>query len=135
MMTNTQKQSIRELRRMGLAYSTIADATGLSANTVKSFCHRNNVGTVSPISNYNPDTCKYCGDPLKHHPGKRKKCFCNDKCRSDWWNCNRRWLHRKKASQLICYYCGTEFNSYGNKKRKYCGRDCYIRSRYGEGLP
>jgi hypothetical protein len=28
-----------------------------------------------------------------------------------------------------------EFDSYGNRNRKYCGRDCYIQSRYGEGLP
>jgi protein-arginine kinase activator protein McsA len=36
---------------------------------------------------------------------------------------------------LTCQHCGTEFKSSKNKQQKFCGRDCYSRSRYGGGLP
>jgi hypothetical protein len=126
------------MRRAGLSYSTIADAIDLSANTVKSLCRRENMDVANDEKH---DVCNYCGIPLTHHPGKKKKRFCNDKCRSDWWNHNRKWAGRKKLYCLLCHCCGAEFNSYGNKKRKYCGRECYIRGRYDqspagrEGVP
>ncbi|RXM53885.1 RNA polymerase subunit sigma-70, partial [Clostridium tetani] len=27
-------------------------------------------------------------------------------------------------------YCGKEFSAYGNKNRKYCSHNCYIRDRF-----
>jgi hypothetical protein len=135
MMTDKQKRSVRDMRRAGLTYSEIAGFTGLPANTVKSFCFREGICAADAPGNGSRDVCKYCGKPLEHHPGRKKKLFCDDKCRSDWWNGNRNWAGRKKARRLICLCCGAEFYSDGNKQRKYCGRDCYIRSRHGEGLP
>ena len=134
-MTDKQKQAIRNMRRLGLSYSAIAESVGLPPNTVKSFCHRDKANASEHPSVTKESVCKYCGSPLTHRPGKKKKCFCSDKCRSDWWNRNRRWMRRKNAERLLCHHCGAMFNSYGNKQQKYCGRDCYVRSRYGEGLP
>ena len=34
-----------------------------------------------------------------------------------------------KGTDLTCQHCGKEFESYGNKNRKYCCRTCYIASR------
>ena len=134
-MTDKQKQTVRSMRQRGIPYSAIADAVGLSPNTVKSFCRRENVTVMqNSLADEFRDTCAYCEKLLSHSPGRRKKRFCSDKCRSDWWNKNRQWA-RKRVYHLLCNCCGTEFISYGNKKRKYCGRDCYIQSRYGEGLP
>ena len=134
-MTDRQNQLIRNMRRQGLAYSAIAARIGLSLNTVKSFCNRNSIYTLSASCDEEGDLCESCGKALEHSPGKKKKRFCNDKCRSDWWNQNRRWVSYERAYPLICPGCGEEFFSYANKQRKYCGRDCYIHSRYGEGLP
>lgn len=131
MITNSQKQIVRDMRQSGLSYTAIADALGLSANTIKSFCRRGNITTKKHIQ----DDCKNCGKPLLHQLGKKKKQFCSDKCRSDWWNNNRHWARYEKRHILICHHCGAEFNSFGDKKRKYCSRDCYVSSRYGEGLP
>lgn len=133
-MTNKQKQTIRDMRRKGLSYGTIAATLGLSANTIKSFCHRENIDVQSNLDDETRKLCKNCGTPLMHHPGSKKKTFCRDQCRYAWWNKNRGWTGVKSAYHLTCLHCGTEFDS-NNKKRKYCGNECYIRSRNGEGLP
>ena len=123
------------MRRQGMSYSSIAAATKLSANTVKSFCRREDIGLGDDTAANEYATCKNCGQSLLQTEGVKKKTFCSDKCRSDWWNRNRFWANHKQVHRQTCYYCGAEFERYGNKERKYCGRDCYIRSRYGEGVP
>lgn len=133
-MKNTQKQAIRDMRQKDMSFSTIGVALGLSANTIKSFCRRENIDIQSNPDDEKQDRCKNCGAPLKHHPGSRKKTFCSDKCRYTWWNRHRVYLGHKSTHRLTCFHCGNEFSS-NNKKRKYCGRECYIHSRYGEGLP
>jgi uncharacterized protein YjcR len=133
-MTNKQKQTIQDMRRKGLPYSTIAAAIGISANTVKSFCRRENIDIQSVPNEEKKNLCKNCGAPLNHHPGAKKKTFCSDNCRYTWWNKNRIWTGVKSTYRLTCFHCSIEFDS-NNKKRKYCGRECYIHSHYGEGLP
>lgn len=132
-MTDKQKQAIQEMRQRGETYAAIAEMIGLSPNTIKSFCHRENITSNSVYGE--PDRCKNCGDPLKQLSGVKQRIFCSDKCRYTWWNRNRQYAECKKTYSLACLYCGSEFESYGNKHRKYCGRECYNRSRYGEGLP
>lgn len=133
-MTDKQKKTIRDMRRRGMSYSAIAAVHRLSANTIKSFCRRENIDVQSSFDDKKRELCKNCGAPLIHHPGTKKKTFCRDKCRYAWWNKTRVWTGVKSTYRLTCFHCGTEFDS-KNKKRKYCGRECYIHSRYGEGLP
>ena len=132
-MTDNQKEMIRNMRRQGMFYSAIAAAIGLSENTIKSFCHRENIDIINNSDIESRNLCKNCGAPLKHHPGSKKKTFCCDRCRYTWWNKNRVWTGAKGTYRLTCFYCGREFYS-NNKKRKYCGRECYIHSRCGEEL-
>lgn len=133
-MTDKQQQAIRDMRKQGLSLSLIATELGLSANTVKSFCHRENSETARAPDEINLEHCKNCGAPLSHHPGSKKKTYCSDKCRYSWWNRNRPYRRNKNIYRLTCFHCGSEFPS-NNKKRKFCSRDCYIHSRFGEGLP
>jgi protein-arginine kinase activator protein McsA len=133
-MTDNQKKIIRDMRQQGMSYSTIAAAHGLSANTVKSFCRRENIDIQSVPNGEKKNLCKNCGAPLNHHPGAKKKTFCSDKCRYTWWNKHRIYLGHKNIHRLTCFHCGSEFYS-NNKKRKYCGRECYIHSHFGEELP
>lgn len=42
-MTDAQKEQVRYLRCEGLGYGAIATRLGISENTVKSFCRRNNL--------------------------------------------------------------------------------------------
>ena len=40
-MTEEQKTKIQQLRQRGMGYIRIAQALGISENTIKSFCRRN----------------------------------------------------------------------------------------------
>ena len=129
MISDTQKRAILTMREQGVVYSKIADTLGLSQNTVKSICRRIGV-TIACSEKQDHTRCRCCGKPLEQSKGKTKL-FCSNKCRYTWWNQHR----RKQPYYLICEYCGKKFISFGNRKRKFCGRECYILSRYGEGLP
>ncbi len=131
-MTSKQKDAIRSMRLQGISYKTIADTLDLAYNTVKSFCYREGLAVNGAK---NPDYCKNCGMPLRHIPGAKRKAFCSDTCRYAWWNQLRKYTTAGKVYRIVCQGCGTEFKSYGNKNKKYCGRECYMQSRYGEGLP
>lgn len=129
MLTEIQKQTITDLRIQGVTYAGIAEALGLSPNTVKSVCHR--AGAKPLRETDTPGVCKNCGKKVARSPGAKPRFFCCDQCRYAWWNRKR----RKQPYHLLCHYCGQEFISYGNRNRKFCGRECYRLSRYGEGLP
>ena len=136
-MTEKQKEAIRYMRNQDFSYKNIADSLGLLYNTVKSFCYREHLARDARggQNDSSQDGCKNCGAHLDHHPGAKRKIFCSDKCRYAWWNRNRQYLGHQRIYQLTCLGCGNEFKSYGNKNRKYCGRDCYIKNRFGDGLP
>lgn len=131
-VSDSQKEMILYLRGQGTSYTGIARNLALSPNTVKSICYRHKE-RMQPEKRPkdSPEACKNCGGPLHQQPGIKPKVFCSNRCRYAWWNRTR----NKKPYLLICQQCGREFISYGNRKRKFCGRECYASSRYGEGLP
>ena len=45
-MTTAQKQRIEYLRGKGDSYAAIAADLGISENTIKSYCRRNNIGVA-----------------------------------------------------------------------------------------
>ena len=129
-MTDIQRTRIKELRRDGFSYSRIAATLGLSENTVKSFCRRNNLGGFNTETNTNDGIlCRQCGTPLTQTAGAKQKLFCSDKCRMAWWNAHPEAVSRKAVYNFTCPICGRTFESYGNKHRKYCSRACYGRSK------
>ena len=118
-MDTNQRHSIEQMRSNGMSYSNIAAKSGLSINTVKSYCRRNNLEKKAA-----GDTCDYCGRTLTHTPGAKRKRFCSDKCRLTWWNSHPEAINRKAVYHITCTNCGVDFESYGNAKRKYCSRVC-----------
>ena len=130
-MTKQQKEKIIKMRRDGFSYSRISKALGVSENTVKSFCRRNNLGSAYTKSFFQKDGifCRQCGTPLTQIAGVKQKLFCSDKCRMAWWNSHPEAINRKAIYTFTCPICGREFASYGNKNRKYCSRACYGRSK------
>ncbi len=130
-MTYQQKEKIKQMRGEGISYSKIAATLGISENTVKSFCRRNNLGGVGMgIANQADDAfCRQCGALLTHTPSAKKKRFCSDQCRMAWWNAHPEAVNRKAIYSFICANCSTAFESYGNKNRKYCSRACYGKSK------
>ena len=62
-MTVEEKNSIIRLRKAGQGYSTIAATLGLSKETVKSFCKRNDLGgrRAQPADSQRGIICPTCG--------------------------------------------------------------------------
>ncbi|KIR03816.1 Zinc-finger protein [Lachnospiraceae bacterium TWA4] len=125
-MTENQKEQILLLRAKGLGYIKIANEIGISENTVKSFCRRNQQRVKR-----RENCCEHCGKPLIQISGRKKKRFCSDVCRNKWWNSHLDIVKRKAIYQYTCPNCGKSFEVYGNRHRKYCCHECYVEYRFG----
>ena len=134
-MTEKQKSEIIRMRKCGTSFSKIADITGVSRNTIKSFCRRKNIEIQTSAVFGEPDTnelkCKQCGKMLQVITGRKKPRFCSDRCRTQWWNSHPEAVNRKAIYNFTCDRCGKSFTAYGNNHRKYCSHNCYIESRFG----
>ena len=130
-VTDAEKEMIRFLRMEGLGYGAVAERLGLSENTVKSYCRRNHLTGVA--AKERAKVCRECGVPLASVPGRKGRKFCSEGCRRAWWRSHPELVHREAYYVLACRYCGREFRSYGNRGRKYCSHECYIRARFGKG--
>lgn len=76
--------------------------------------------------------CPNCGSKVLQNPGRKEKKYCNSACRIAWWKAHHETIHRKSAYNFECAFCGKSFTAYGNKHRKYCSHECYIKDRFGE---
>ena len=136
-MNIQQKTEVASLRSQGFGYTKIAQALGLSKNTVKSYCKRNNLSgaalenTDMPI--LTPSFCLECGKVITQVSGRKEKKFCSDECRHKWWNARPEKITRKALYSYTCACCGKPFTAYGNSRRKYCCHACYIADRFKGG--
>ena len=134
-MTNEQRMKIADLRHQGYGYTAIANAVGLSKDSVKAYCRNHGLAGVKAETNspveITTDTCLYCGAALTHVSGAKRKKFCCPDCRQAWWNAHPEQVKRKAIYQFTCASCGKPFTAYGNAGRKYCSHACYIAGRYG----
>ena len=89
-----QINTINALRIQGQTPTQIARATGISINTVKSHIRRHPdiPGTVR---------CQCCGRPVLQTLGKKKKLFCDARCRSRFWNSTYREKQDEKQSRQV----------------------------------
>ena len=137
-MTDAQKKQIREYRNDGYGYKKIAQTLGISVNTVKSFCRRNDINgdtVIEPSVTLTGETtvCENCGREIQQIAKQKKKRFCCDKCRNEWWNSHLDQVKRKAVYDFKCPYCSKEFHIYGDRRRKYCSHECYIADRFKGG--
>ena len=136
-MTELQKTSIAEMRADGYSYAKIAATLGISENTIKSYCRRNNLAgnkSVKTNEKTEPHTyCKQCAQRIINQPKRKPKKFCSYKCCAIWWSRHPEKLNRKANYHFTCLHCGIDFTAYGNKSRKFCSHNCYIASRFGKG--
>ena len=133
-MKEEQEKQIIKMRKSGLGFTAIASRLQLSKIAVRAFCKSQGLMEKRPpdleMQNPTPDNCKTCGKQLKYTSGKKKRQFCSNRCRMDWWNTHPNKVKRKAFYLFTCEFCGDEFTSYGNAKRKYCCQECYINDRY-----
>ncbi len=131
-MTNEQKNKIAELRSAGMSYAKIGTAMGLSKDTVKSYCRRNHLSDA-PNEDSPANRCKECGAVLIQVEKRKNRLFCSKECREKWWHSHPEQINQKAVYKIKCNCCGTVFESYGNKSRKYCSHTCYINARFKGG--
>jgi len=138
-MTQEQESLVRELRVQGVGYMAIAKAIGLTRDQVRNYSVRHNLGGfgTNPRVNVeellkNRQCCQYCGKTYENASTGRPRRFCNDSCRRNWWQKNPEAHQRKESAKYLirCERCGVDFISYGNKMRKYCSHNCYIKQRF-----
>ncbi|MBQ7802558.1 DUF2116 family Zn-ribbon domain-containing protein [Candidatus Saccharibacteria bacterium] len=108
MKNNTQNVNqltiIANLRAENYSYASIAKQLGMSPNTVKSICLRK--GILTPDKPRKTKTekaalqiCKQCGKPIDNSWNRIGKSFCSDKCRTSFWNAQKKERkERQKAS-------------------------------------
>ena len=128
-MDKTQEEKIIQMRNNGQSYAQIEKATGVSVNTIKSFCRRNN---LKGNSNLYTVRCKNCSAPIRNQPKVKPKKFCSAQCRVAWWNSHLDEVSKKAVYSFTCKHCGKPFIAYGNNHRKYCSRACYLDDRFGK---
>ena len=109
-MTNEQRERITTMRQGGIGYIKIAQELGLSENTVKSYCRRQN----SVVTKEETARCAECGKPIdiSTRGGRR---FCSDTCRMKWWK-----KHPKADMPYTanCTCCGKEIQMRRKGERK-----------------
>lgn len=146
-MTPEQADRIRELRLEGEGYRSIASQVGLSRDIVRNYCKSHGLEGYAKalVMNIREQiqlgrACLWCGKELEQpYTGRRRK-FCSDKCRREWWKAHPERINRSEKAyyEKTCAYCGKTFVAYGNKGRRYCSHECYVRDRFfreEEGRP
>jgi len=80
-------------------------------------------------------TCLNCGKKFKVKPSEKAKGrgkFCSKKCYGEWQSRNAprgEKNPRYKRVTIICKMCGREFKAPPSANRKYCSRECYVKSQ------
>jgi len=138
-VTEIERQQIYDLRIKGIGYKAIAAVLGVSRDSVRSFCVRHGLDGDSKVVSLNVEEkikkhilCACCNKMIKQKDHGRARRFCSNECRRKWWKDNPQRRNKKATAvyHYICPSCNKEFSSYGNKKRKYCSHECYIKSRF-----
>lgn len=135
-MTDSQRKKIISMRAQGYGYKAIASELHLSRDTVRFFCKRRGCDGPGKIAALNMaeqyslgNLCLNCCKPLRHK--KKDQKFCCARCRSKWHRDHLdKTRHQQATFHFRCAYCGRQFSAYGNKNRKYCSHDCYIKDRF-----
>ena len=121
------KTRIRELRSEGYGYKRIAKALDLTLSVVRYAV--NKMSDEDLLEGH----CEKCGIKIKSIKGKKRKRFCSDRCRWDWWNKHQKEVDKKAFYTHVCKWCNQEFTSYGNNRRVYCSHECYIKFKLNKG--
>lgn len=135
-MNDVEKKKIELMRLQGFGYKKISNDLDISINTVKSYCRRRNLVALDlEQKDFSSMTyCKFCGEEIQQHEKRKKRVFCNQTCRTNYWTQNQSKINRKSVITQKCQVCGKDFCDYAKKERKYCSRGCYISSRFKGGV-
>ncbi len=119
-MTINQKLKIDQMRENGQSLQTISEELNLSLGTIKSYLSRKSSAV----------RCEYCRQTIHQTNHGKKKRFCSDRCRINWWreHCES----SNKAIEKICPICKKAYFSYPSKKQIYCSKKCSGKARWAD---
>ena len=125
MMTNDQKAEMERLRSLGYGYRIIAKQMGFSLERVKSYFRRHSTPVREDGVN-----CLKCGALLTQTPGHKRKKFCSDKCRLEYWSTVPESDRNLTKHSHVCEMCGCEFEN-TRRNQRFCSRKCMADYRRG----
>ena len=126
-MKPEMKNQLKQMRKEGYGYKRIAKELKLTLSVVRYACIK--MGEEDLLEGH----CEKCGLKIKSIKGKKRKRFCSNRCRWDWWNKHQKEVDKKAFYTHVCKWCNKEFTTYGNKNRVYCSHDCYIKFKLNKG--
>ncbi len=115
-MTIKQKLQIEKMRKDGCSLKEISTELSVSLGTIKSYFSRKD----------NTVKCEYCDTTLQQQ--KKRKRFCSDRCRMNWWREHREESH--KTGFQLCPICHAAFVTYPSKHQIYCSKQCAGKARW-----
>ena len=108
------KDKVIELKRKGKSYKEIANELGVPVGSIKSTLSR--MTKVVELKKQSLK-CKNCGCEINLVKGKKKREFCSDKCRMNFWLANR--------EERKCKKCGKSFIPKSKKSQVFCSIECF----------
>jgi len=138
-MTDLQEKQLREYRIKGLGYKAIASVLNLSRDVVRNYCKSHSLEGYAAVVAMNIEekiqqgsACLCCGKFIQQPAMGRKRKFCSEKCRREWWLAHPEAVQKKETAiyEKTCVYCGKSFIVYGNRNRRYCRHECYVHDRF-----
>ena len=114
--TMLDKEKVIELKRKGKSYKEIANELGVPVGSIKSTLSR--ITKVVELKKESPK-CKNCGCEINLVKGKKKREFCSNKCRTQYW------LKHQKERKCKC--CSNLFTPNSRSNQFFCSRECYLK--------
>lgn len=132
-MDDVHRTMVHQMRSHVVPISRIAGHLFISVNTVKTLCRRQHWhpdDSLDQVADPRGIWCRNCGKQISVGMGMRRPWFCSNQCRRAWWKTHPEATKRSAFYQFTCAGCSQSFTAYGNRNRKYCSHECYIRHRF-----
>lgn len=121
MIKDKERAIILKLRKNGLTIPEIAERTGRTIDSVKSFLKR-------AKQTYGVK-CLNCGAPLEQIPHHSPRIYCCRKCAFEYRN---KYRLVEKSVKKICEHCGHEFYDEPCSTQRYCSKRCAGLARHNK---
>ena len=147
---NADRERVRMLRLAGESCTAIAEQIGLTEEQVIEYCRQLGLPVNGSCRFSEPGLeeaawlrhregnppgrkCPVCGGPLLQSVRGRRRKFCSDQCKKQWWNDKWRQEGRFRGRLAECENCGKWFIAVKERhgERRFCSRECYFAFRYG----
>lgn len=127
MVSKENKKTIIEMRKANKSYDYIASQLGLTKSAVQNVCRQ--AGLAGKKAKQRK-RCKQCGALLPEDAPKRK-IFCCQKCREDWWNKHQHLVHKRNPVITYCKTCGNPIENHKSYQKQYCNSHCFHMGKFG----